>query len=97
MVCIHEINSIGLCSVLPFKLGLCKALWGTNAWYSNICWSASQTVIGLMSEPMFASDASDLVSKRKVVIHCSVIIVSKGHVNFIRKYLLNLLELQVTI
>lgn len=54
-------------------------------------------MIGLMSEPMFASDASDLVSKRKVVIHCSVIIVSKGHVNFVRKYLLNLLELQVTI
>lgn len=37
------------------------------------------------------------LNKWKIVIHRSVLIVSKGHVNVLRKYLLNLLELEVTI
>lgn len=37
------------------------------------------------------------LDKRKAVTHHSVLKVSKGHVNVIRKYLLNLLELEVTI
>lgn len=37
------------------------------------------------------------LNKRKIVIRRSVIIVSRGHVNVMRKYVLNPLESEVTI